>query len=239
MDIHSDRVANPKLRRALVVDDHPLYCDALASALEISFQGSDTRKASTLREAIETLRNGYDPDLILFDLKLPDVKGISGFHQLRDVVPDKKVLVISSLATTEVVYSLMDAGARGFLPKDAPSEQVTHAISEVLAGRLFVPAQFRRETVPTDEPTCEFDAIPEIPKLTAQQSRILKLICEGKANKAIAHELSLAEATVKAHITALLRRLGVHSRLQAVVLVEQGRMSQSGDDPEARVFLGK
>ncbi|MEX0317173.1 MAG: response regulator [Ruegeria sp.] len=221
----------------LIVDDHPLYRDALASALELGFDACQIRKACTLKETFETLEDGFEPDLIMFDLKLPDVAGISGFQELRKRLPAARVLVISSLASAELVRSLLDSGAMGFLPKDASVQTLKFALNEIASGRRYVPQEYR-QTAETPAPEqCEFRSTPELSTLTPQQTRILKLICAGKPNKQIAYELSLAEATVKAHITALLRRLGVRNRTQAVVLVDSVLARQAGSEPEARAFL--
>lgn len=221
----------------LIVDDHPLYGDALASALEIVLTHCDIRKVQTLKETFLALDEGFQPDLVMFDLKLPDVTGISGFHRLKERIPEARVLVISSLASTELVQSLLENGADGFLPKDASSQTLNYAINEISAGRRYVPQQYRRSGAEPAQKACAFQSNPELSTLTSQQIRILKLICAGKPNKQIAYELSLAEATVKAHITALLRRLGVHNRTQAVVVVDKAMMRHGGSEPEARAFL--
>lgn len=221
----------------LIVDDHPLYSDALESALELVFDGCDTRKARTLTDALEMAKAGFQPELVMFDLKLPDVTGISGFRNLRRQLPDARVLVISSLASFELVQSLLKEGAAGFLPKDTSARSLRAVLAEIMAGGTYVPTDYQQPSVhDRDDGWSEFDH-PKLADLTPQQKRILKLICRGKPNKQIAYELSLAEATVKAHITALLRRLGVRNRTQAVVLVEGALAQQIGDEPEARAFL--
>lgn len=221
----------------LIVDDHPLYSDALESALEMMFSGCDIRKAQTLNAALETAAAGFDPDLVMFDLKLPDVTGVSGFKTLRNRLPNSRILVISSLASVELVQSLLAEGAAGFLPKDTSASQLRAVLAKIAAGGTFVPKDFRKaETSDADELSAEFDH-PKLAELTPQQQRIMRLICKGKPNKEIAYELSLAEATVKAHITALLRRLGARNRTEAVVVVEEAMAEQRGDEPEARAFL--
>lgn len=226
-------LARGHVSRVLIVDDHPLYGDAVASALRVSFNDCAIRMAETLKEALDVLDDGYAPELVMFDLKLPDVKGISGFREFIERSPDARVLVISSLASAELVQSLLQSGARGFLPKDAVIKTLKYAIQEIVAGRRYVPQQFQN----VDKDACAYQANPELSALTAQQIRVLKLICAGKPNKQIAYELSLAEATVKAHITALLRRLGVHNRTEAVVVAESAMMRHGGAEPEARAFL--
>ena len=221
----------------LIVDDHPLYSDALATAMEAGFASCEIRRASTMQETFAVLDRGADPDLIVLDLKLPDVTGISGFQNLRQRMPHTSILVVSSLMSTELVHSLIEGGAMGFLPKESPATPLRHAVREIRAGRRYVPQQFRGAAPAKAESVCSFQATPELAALTPQQTKILKLICAGKPNKQIAYELSLAEATVKAHITALLRRLGVRNRTQAVVAVDTLTARQAGHEPEARAFL--
>ena len=221
----------------LIVDDHPLYSDALASALPLVFEACDVRVANALGDALSKLDEGFDPDLVMFDLKLPDVTGISGFVKLRARLPEARILVISSLASVDLVQSLLREGAAGFLPKDASADMLRDVLQKIVAGGTHVPQAYR-QVDGGDAPGCtaEFDH-PKLAALTPQQQRIMRLIRDGKPNKQIAYELSLAEATVKAHITALLRRLGVRNRTQAVIMVEAAVAEQGGDEPEARAFL--
>ncbi|SDX90678.1 LuxR C-terminal-related transcriptional regulator [Citreimonas salinaria] len=223
----------------LIVDDHPLYSDALAGALEGVFRPCRIEKVGSLGAAIEALDAGFEPDLIMFDLKLPDVNGISGFVALRARVPDTPILVISSLTSRTLVEALMQKGCAGFLPKDAPVEELQTVLAEIAKGRKHVPSDYRSKA-----PIGVQDSAPEnvhqnLASLTPQQQKVMQLICDGKPNKQIAYELDLAEATVKAHITALLRRLGVRNRTQAALMVEATRQEAFGgeEEPEARSFL--
>jgi len=233
MEDATPQVASEPLRSILIVDDHPLYRDALESALELIFFGAKISKSNSLGGAVTIIDSGFVPDLVMFDLKLPDVSGISGFCKLRGIVPDARILVISSLASVELVQSLMRQGAAGFLPKDASALTLKSVLAKIMAGHTHVPKDYQTQA------ECETTEHlhPVLRALTPQQQRIMKLICTGKPNKQIAYELSLAEATVKAHITALLRRLGARNRTQAVVMVEGAIARQSGSEPEVRAFL--
>ncbi len=227
------------IQSVVIVDDHPLYSDALAAALEMVFPDCRIEKAQTLGAAMALLEGGFIPDLVMFDLKLPDVCGISGFQQLRAALPEAPILVISSLTSAQVVQVLMAEGAAGFLPKDASAKVLRQALDEIAAGRKYVHPGYRSASG-ADEVEVAFYAIhPKLADLTPQQKKIVRLICAGKPNKQIAYEMSLAEATVKAHITALLRRLGVHNRTQAAVLVESSQqVSAVGTgDADAIAFL--
>lgn len=241
MDQRANAATHGDVSSVLIVDDHPLYRDALASAIQLVFPNAEIAQTETLSEAMGMIQNDVQPDLVMFDLKLPDVCGISGFLSLRDQLPSTPILVISALASVELVQTLMREGAVGFLPKETSAQHLKEVLSQVGAGQTYVPAAYRNagrssDSLPQDEPMH-----PKLAALTPQQRKIMKLICAGKANKQIAYELSLAEATVKAHITALLRRLGVRNRTQAAVLVESEGSAQLQDagDPEAQAFLSR
>ncbi len=221
----------------LIVDDHPLYSDALAAALDLAFPDCRIEKAHTLSNAIARLEGGFSPELVMFDLKLPDVAGISGFVRLRGQVPDTPILVISSLASVALVQSLLREGAAGFLPKDSSAQELREVLAQIAEGKTYVPRAFQVHEDAPETQHCASELNPKLAALTPQQQKIMRLICAGKPNKQIAYELSLAEATVKAHITALLRRLDVNNRTQAAVLVEAALADDPGDDPEARAFL--
>ncbi len=228
------------LRRILIVDDHPLYNDALASALSHMLPGCTFEKTGTLSGALSVVDSGQEFDLVIFDLKLPDVIGISGFLNLRDRLPMTPILVVSSLASPEVVHRLIEQGAFGFMPKDSSAQEITEAVLGIASGHKYVHQDFQSALSNVTETTVEAeDPHSKLAALTPQQKRVMKLICAGKPNKVIAYELDLAEATVKAHITALLRRLGVQNRTQAAVLAEAAQMdlADRADDPDDRFFL--
>jgi len=209
------------IKSALVIDDHPLYCDALATTMESIFNTRRIRTATSLGEALQQLRMRFSPDLIILDLNLPDASGLSGFMKIKERTPDVPVIVISAITTEGVVQSVMAAGAAGFIPKDTGRQTFQDAMRDIWNGKTYVPPGY---TLPTRAQATDrsVETISrKIAHLSQQQTRILSLICEGMPNKLIAYEMQLAEATVKAHITALLRRLGVHNRTQAAMLVRE------------------
>ncbi len=209
----------------LVIDDHPLYCDALASTMEGLFSTLHVSCANSLGEGLRLLSAGLSPDLILLDLNLPDVAGLNGFVQIRDRAPEVPVIVISATSTDTVISALLAAGAAGFIPKELPRDEFASALKAVWDGAVYTPPGYRRPGRSEGDPPDMGEVYARIAALSPQQSRILKLICEGKANKQIAWEMSLAEATVKAHVTALLRRLGVRNRTQAAILVKEATLA--------------
>jgi DNA-binding NarL/FixJ family response regulator len=237
----SETRAPGAVQSVMIVDDHPLYSDALAAAIQLVFPECRMEKAQTLGAALDLIETGLAPDLVMFDLKLPDVCGISGFQRLREALPDVPVLVISSLTSAQVVQALMAEGAAGFLPKDAPAPMLRQALREIAGGATYVHPGYQSNAVVRDEDVPFEARHPKLAELTPQQQRIMKLICAGKPNKQIAYELSLAEATVKAHITALLRRLGVQNRTQAAVLVENSAPATAigAGEADAQAFLSR
>jgi DNA-binding NarL/FixJ family response regulator len=228
-----------QIRSILVIDDHPLYCDALASTLERLFDSRSVRKATSLQDGLRQMSSRVRLDLVMLDLKLPDATGISGFIKVKNRLPDVPVLVISAESSDESVGALMSAGAAGFIPKDASVQVLQQALLEIKEGRRFFPPGFTPSPKSRNSDLSTQQIARKIADLTPQQSRIMKLICAGKPNKQIAYELSLAEATVKAHITALLRRLGVSNRTQAAMMVNS--ISLGGEphisDADARALL--
>ncbi|WP_150525305.1 response regulator [Roseibium sediminis] len=227
------------IKSVLVIDDHPLYCDALAATLEKYFRSKTVRTATSLKEGLRKIGVRFQPDLVVLDLRLPDVTGLSGFIKVKNRLPDVPVLVVSADSSDEMITALTNAGAAGFLPKDASHKVLQHALSEIREGRRFLPPGYKPPKRPTRADVTVQEVANKIAELTPQQNRIMKLICDGKPNKQIAYELSLAEATVKAHITALLRRLGVNNRTQAALLVRSASLegNQRLSDADTRALL--
>ncbi|MFN3955628.1 MAG: response regulator [Pararhodobacter sp.] len=214
--------APPAIARALIVDDHPLFCDALALTLRALAGVGAVETASALGAALERIEAGPPPDLVLLDLDLPDVEGLEGLLRLCATAPDVPVLVVSSMTEARLIEAVLAAGAVGFVPKHSGREAFRDAIEAVAEGRRYLPEGFSPALHDDDEIG---DAIERLARLTRQQARILELLCQGRLNKQIAWELSIAETTVKAHVTAIMRKLGVQSRTQAVLLAHQARFS--------------
>ncbi|CAM4002079.1 response regulator [Palleronia rufa] len=208
----------------LIVDDHPLFAEALALAVEEACDPCRTVIATNVSDALDLL--GRDPphQLILLDLNLPDSEKLSAFDRIRDAAPGLPILVVSAWATEETIARLIAKGAAGFMRKEDSADVLHTAMAHVLNGRVFTSGAPR--VAPQDAEAG--DLAERLAGLTRQQARIMKLICDGKPNKQIAYEMSLAEASVKAHVTALLRRLGVRTRTQVAVLA---RAAGEDEDP--------
>ncbi len=204
----------------LVVDDHPLFCDALELTLRSVMPGIDVKTADTMERALSLLAEGPQPRLVALDLNLPDVAGVDGVIEINRAAGEAPVLVVSSMDDARMVSSVLAAGASGFVPKHSPRAKLEEAINAIAEGETYTPDSF---SAPEEEAVSE--AVSRLSKLTAQQSRILQLICEGKLNKQIAFDLTIAETTVKAHVTAIMRKLGVQSRTQAVLVWQKAQFN--------------
>lgn len=204
----------------LVVDDHPLFCDALELTLRSVMPGVNVKTADTMERALQLLAEDPHPRLVALDLNLPDVAGVDGVIEITRAAGDAPVLVVSSMDDARMVSSVLAAGASGFVPKHSPRAKLEEAINAIASGQTYKPESFN-----DPEADAVNDAVARLSDLTAQQSRILQLICEGKLNKQIAFDLSIAETTVKAHVTAIMRKLGVHSRTQAVLVSQKAQFS--------------
>lgn len=219
-------------RDFLIIDDHPLFCEALTMTLRNMHRDSDVDSANTLSAGLEKLSGGAKPDAILLDLDLPDVEGIDGVIRLRSAQPGTPIIVVSSMDDDRIVAKVLDAGAVGFIPKHTGRDEIESAFKRIWNGDTYTPPGYTEQRW-SDSGEVRDDALERIATLTPQQGRILELLCTGKLNKQIAYDLDIAEATVKAHITAILRKLGVHSRTQAVLIAQKTRFDtilQSSDD---------
>lgn len=220
------RDIHPTALTALVVDDHPLFCDALTLTLKSIADFADIQTAGTLDMSLDKVADEDPFDLILLDLNLPDVNGLDGLVRLRTASPKSTILIVSSMADNRMISHALKAGANGFVPKHSQRAVFRKAIEAVRSGQTFVPDGYidpQGGDMARDAPE---EALLRMASLTNQQARILHLICEGKLNKQIAYDLSIAETTVKAHVTAIMRKLGVHSRTQAVLIAQEARFSR-------------
>ncbi|MDD2869799.1 response regulator transcription factor [Neomegalonema sp.] len=210
----------------LIVDDHPLFCEALSLALASEVGAGSTRMANSLGEALALLDSGFRPDAALLDLNLPDVQGFDGLLRLKARHPNLPVAVVSALDDSRIVSGAIEAGAAGFMPKNAPRDQIISGLRKILDGGVALPPGYEGLAASAGNARAEPGSLEKLRELTPQQLRILDLVCAGKLNKQIAFDLSIAETTVKAHITAILRKLGVHSRTQAALTAREALYSE-------------
>jgi DNA-binding NarL/FixJ family response regulator len=214
-----------QLETALIVDDHPLFCDALSMTLRAIAGLRQIETVDRLEGALARLERGSLPDVVVLDLNLPDVTGLEGLIRIRAAVGAVPVVVVSSLADNRVIAAALRAGAAGFVPKHARREVFRAAFDAIRAGDSYAPEGFVPPVDATAPATQAEQAIARLSLLTRQQAKILALVCEGRLNKQIAYDLAIAETTVKAHVTAIMRKLGVQSRTQAVLIAREASFS--------------
>lgn len=203
----------------LIADDHPLFRSALRQAVTLGL-GPDVRlvEVASIAELETHLTDKTDWDLVLLDLNMPGAYGFSGLVLLRGQYPQIPVVMVSAQEEADVVVRAKEFGASGFIPKSSSMEQIQAAVRAVLDGDVSWPPQ-ASETINV---SAEAKAAQEgLASLTPQQFRVLTMVCEGLLNKQIAYELKVSEATIKAHVTAIFRKLNVRTRTQAALLLQQ------------------
>lgn len=199
-------------RRIIIVDDHPLFRSALNQTLRGGDAAVAVEEAADLAALSAALEADRDCDLVLLDLNMPQVRGFSGLLLLRAQYPDIPVMIISAVEDKTVVRRAFELGAAGYLHKSAGPTEIRRAIETVLSGEVFVPEGL---TLGKDDEQSAL--MRRLATLTPQQVRVLMMLSDGLMNKQIAYELSISEATVKAHVSAILQKLDVDSRTQAVI----------------------
>ncbi len=202
----------------IIVDDHPLFRDALRQALSDKFEELQISEAGSLDGLSEALEAADETDLVLLDLTMPGVKGFSGLMYLRAQYPEIPVVIVSANEDPGAMRRCIEFGASGFIPKSLPVDTIRDAVATVLEGGVWTPQDLDLSAVENDETT---DVVSRLATLTPQQVRVLMMLSEGLLNKQIAYKLSVSEATVKAHVSAILQKLGVDSRTQAVIAVNK------------------
>ncbi len=212
--------------RLIIADDHPLFRGALREAVSGLLQRADIAEAGTFEATAELLESNGDVDLILLDLTMPGARGFSGLMYMRAQYPSVPVMVVSATDDPAVIRRCMEFGASGFIPKTLGVEAMRAAIKRVLDGGVWTPPDVDL-TAGADAESSELMA--RMATLTPQQVRVLMMLSEGLLNKQIAFQLGVSEATVKAHVSAILQKLGVESRTQAVIAaakIEAGQWPQ-------------
>ena len=198
--------------RIVVADDHPLFRAALRSAVEKAAPGAVIAECASLAEVQAALAEA-PTDLLLLDLKLSDSEGMAGLTRIRADHPAVPVAVVSASEEPPTVRRALTLGAAGFIPKSAALPVMVEAITAILSGDSWAPDV----GVPGPE---EGDLEVRIASLTPSQLRILEGLRAGRLNKQIAFDLGVTEATIKAHLTSVFRKLGVQNRTQAVILAQ-------------------
>ncbi|WP_281648841.1 response regulator transcription factor [Parendozoicomonas sp. Alg238-R29] len=205
--------------RVIIAEDHPLFRAALQTAVNQALHSSpDVTEADTIDSLQDALENKQSPDLVLLDLNMPGAHGFSGLLYIRGQYPKVPVVVISAQDDEVVIRKALGYGAAGFIPKSSSMSMIKEAIQNVMKGENWIPDNI---DMSKDFELGKSDLEEKITTLTPQQFRVLGMIGEGMLNKQIAWELNISEATIKAHVTAIFRKLGVRNRTQAVIALKQ------------------
>lgn len=205
----------------LVADDHPLFRDALIAVIHGRFEECNILQSEDIERTLEVAGDNPDLDLILLDLNMPGMAGLKGLLELRNQHPTIPVAIISAETNKQIILQTIAYGAVGFIAKSAPREKMRDAFEQILDGHVYLPADIIRaegEGETSQRRRDEPHFSPEmLHTLTRRQLLVLKSMAQGAANKQIAYDLNISETTVKSHVSAILKKLGVHNRIQAVV----------------------
>ena len=218
-------ISNGNPVSVVIADDHPIFRQAIRQALQQACgnPACEILEAQDFDALDALLSKDSDHDLVLLDLFMPGVEGFSGLLYLGKAYPDLPVVMISANEDPTVMQRAIDYGASGYIPKSSSVTEIVDAVSSVLQGDVWMPEQAHTATGMS---TAEAEAVERLQQLTPQQFRVLNMVCRGLANKNIADQLELAEATVKVHVTAIMRKLGVSNRTQAVLMANRLAVSE-------------
>lgn len=202
----------------LVVDDHPLFLDAMKLAITSAFPDARIEEAVSLTTAFDALDGDDSFDLVLLDLNMPGTRGFEGLLELRARFPRLPVVIVSAIDEAETIHRAMTCGAAGYISKAIRKPELADAIRTITTGEVYLPESYEP---PDDSSGRLSEVIVRLKSLTPQQLRVMNMLKQGLLNKQIAHELGVGETTVKAHVSEILRKLGVASRTQAVIEVSK------------------
>ncbi|MDO6839310.1 response regulator transcription factor [Paraglaciecola chathamensis] len=207
------------MAKFLIADDHPLFREALVGALQPLFEEVEILQSDSLDSTLNSLDENPDIDLILLDLHMPGCENFYGLIRVTQDYPEIPVAVVSASDSIDIVSYVMSFGAKGFVPKSSPTPMIAEALRSIMNGEVWLTDDLKAQIAEIDSD--EINLAQKIAELTPKQFQVLKLIHDGLLNKQIAHELNVTEATVKAHISAVFRKLEVNTRTQAVLLLKK------------------
>ncbi|MAA63610.1 MAG: DNA-binding response regulator [Alteromonadaceae bacterium] len=213
------------VQQIIIADDHPLFRAALRQAVSEAVPDAQMIEVDSIKTLQASIVEHPDADLVLLDLNMPGAHGFSGLVFMRGQYPGLPVVVVSGSEELQVMRRSIDYGASGFIPKSAPLPTITAAIQDVLDGEVWLPPGVADKIDRMHADVTDFS--DKLASLTPQQFRVLGMLAEGLLNKQIAYDLDVSEATVKAHITAVFRKLGVRNRTQAVIAIQQMEIDPS------------
>lgn len=215
------------MHKFLIADDHPLFREAVIDLIETLVTTTEIFQACDFEQTLGLAQEHPDLDLVLLDVNMPGIDGLEGLAQLRQEFPLLPVVMISATEEKHLVLQAMNQGAAGFIAKSSARQEMSHAIQAILAGDVYLPASIMRQT--PARPTLKSKSqtsLAQLHQLTRKQRLVLGRMIAGDSNKQIAAHLNIAETTVKAHVSAILAKLEVHNRVQAILLASELDFSQ-------------
>ncbi|MBV0931860.1 response regulator [Marinobacterium weihaiense] len=209
--------------KILIADDHPLFREAITNVIQTGFPDAQTLETEDLDNALTLAQEQDDLDLVLLDLNMPGMSGLNGLISMRNEAPTIPVVIVSAEDDKQIVLQAITCGAVGFISKSSPRTQMTEALQQILDGNVYLPSDIIRQSgQDTSRRNRRNNEHPQLApellsSLTRRQLLVLERMAKGESNKQIAYNLHIAETTVKAHVSAILRKLGVHNRVQAIL----------------------
>ena len=211
----------------LIADDHPLFRSALKQIIVGTYPKAEVFEAEDIPEVQHRLAQSRAIDLVLLDLHMPGAHGYSALAYITGNCANCSVIMVSANNHPETMRRALDYGASGFLSKSAAVEDMQHTIARVMAGEVVAPDAVQRAKWGAN--IASLDVSESVASLTPQQFRVASMLVEGLLNKQIAYELDVTEATIKAHMTEIFKKLGVHSRTQAVLALNTLALEQPSE----------
>ncbi|MFC3121035.1 response regulator transcription factor [Agaribacter flavus] len=206
------------MKTLLIADDHPLFREAIKNALNDEYCSLHILESDSLASTLKML-DEHRVNMLFLDLYMPDSSDLYGFLRIKQLFPDLPIVIVSATEDLGLIAKLIALGAKGFVPKTSTLSEVLQAIEAILGGQVWLPKEVEQKTRELED---EFTALADkIARLTPAQYRVFCGIGNGLLNKQIGHELNIAEATVKAHVTAVFKKLGINNRTQAAMLASQ------------------
>ncbi len=209
----------------IIADDHPLFRAALREALGKLLPAARVIESTGVADLQATIDAHVEADLLLLDLRMPGAQGFSTLIEMRAQHPALPIAIVSAEEDAGVIRRALDFGASAFIPKSSSMEAIAEALHVVLEGGTWVPDNLRNADSSAD---ADAELAARIASLTPQQFRVLTLLADGRLNKQIGAELDVSEATIKAHVTAILRKLGLYRRTQAALLAQRLLSAETG-----------
>lgn len=202
----------------LIADDHPLFREALRGVVSRTFKQTTIHETDHFSRLFELVERYPDADLLLLDLDMPGARGFSALVHLRGLHPQLPIVIVSAHEEPVIMRRALDHGAMGFIPKSSDARQLGAALQQILEGFPWAPAGIENSPGADDDEMAVADRLRD---LTPQQFRVLQMVSSGQLNKQIAYELNVSEATIKAHMTHIMRKLGASNRTQAVLIASR------------------